>query len=713
MQPTPDAPPPSAPAEPAAASGLVDLFTNDRQRGGMLLLGACTVFLLLALFCAWQSTRAPKDAEPPKEDGLKLEEPEKPKDPHRGAYILAAVVSGAACLHLAAVGAWLIVSLPPVELEKRRTQARAAILAAGSGLGTLFMVAGLLFFYRWSGSLTEWLDRGQTKEAKFVLIPFLAIVTGAALAFFSLLPARAEERNNPQLRRWVYGINLELVTLLAFLVLLLVNLIVGARLPNRLDTTEKGFYSLSPNTIELLQKLPEPITAHVILQGGRVSEDVRRLAANCADASGGKFVAKVVNPTADPAEYQKLVGKYPVLEANEFGVLLTVGADGKRHSFLREDEFAQRDQRNREAGTAFVGEARLLKELLFLAENEQKAVVYFTQSSGELPLVAPAGDAARQGSVARLGEFLGRNNLEVRPLRFDPKDPKVPGDAAVVVVVEPRQPLPPDQVMALRRYMADPRPGGQKGKLIVLAGATFGEAPKREVLPTGIEPLLAEYGVRLDQRFVLCEPGRARDLPPQVAIAGFTQSAVNARNPIALALGKSASYPGSLWREVSAAPQGAAGGARPTTLLITEPGRVSWLEDRLPTNADYNRTLEELQRSQQARITKAYGDDARPVGVAVADGDAGRLVAIGNSDMVTDAAATAGDPSGFDLVGAAVDWLRDRPALSFDVQSKKYQEFKFPATADENRGLWLPLVVGVIAVLGLGSAVWVVRRRTA
>jgi hypothetical protein len=711
MQPTPDAPPPAPPAEPPAVSGLVDLFTNDRQRGGMLLLGACTVFLLLALFCAWQASRAPADAEPPKEDPLKLAEPEKPKNPHRGAYILAAVTAGAACLQLASVAAWLIVSLAPPEIEKRRTQARAAVLAAGSGLGTIFMVAGLLFFYRWSGSLSDWLDRGQTKEAKFVLIPFLAILLGAALTFVSLFPARAEERNNPQLRRWVYGMNLKLVVLLAFLALLLVNLIVGPRLPNRLDTTDKGFYSLSPNTIGLLQKLPEPITAHVILQGGRVSEDVRRLAANCADASSGKFVAKVVNPTADLTEYQRLVGKYPVLEANEYGVLLTVGADGKRHSFLRADEFSQRDQRNPEAGTAFVGEARLLKELLFLAENEKKAVVYFTQSSGELPLAAPLGEAVRQGSVAQLGEFLGRNNLEVRPLRFDAKDPKVPDDAAVVLVAEPRQPLPPDQVMALRRYMTDVRPGGQKGKLIVLAGATFGAAPKREVLPTGLEPLLAEYGVRLDQRFVLCEPGRARDLPPQVAIAEFTQSAVNARNPIALALGKSASYPGLMWREVSAAPQGAPGGARPTTLLITEPGRVSWLEDRLPTNADYNRTLEELNQSQQARIAKAYGDAPRSVGVAVADGDAGRLVVIGNSNMVIDAAA--GDPSGFDLVGASVDWLRDRPALSFDVQSKKYQEFRFPATADENRGLWLPLVIGVVAVLGLGSAVWVVRRRTA
>jgi hypothetical protein len=551
-------------------------------------------------------------------------------------------------------------------------------------------------------------------------VPFLAIVLGAALAFLAVLPCRAEERDNPQLRRWAYGTNFVIGSLVLFVGLLLLNMIVGPKLPNRLDTTTAGFYSLSPNTVTLLQKLPEPVTAHVVLTGGRtqesmrVAEDTRRLMSNCADVSGGKFTARFYSGTSDVTDYQQLVAKYPIFEANETGVLLTIGADGKRHTLIREAEFSQSAQGapGAQGGAAFVGESRLVKELLFLAENETKAVVYFTQSSGELPLNAQQAEAAQQGSVARLSEYLGRNNLEVRPLRFDAKDPKVPDDAAVVAVIEPAQPLPPDQVAALRRYMADPRPGGKKGKLIVLAGATFGAPPKREVLPTGLEPLLAEYGVSLDQRFILCEPGRERDLPPDELIALFSQAAVNARNPIALSLGKSAAYRGTMWREVAVAPQGAPGGARPVPLLFTVPGRFSWLEDRLPNNADYGRTLQELRQSAQARALKRYTDASRPVGAVVADGDAGRLVVIGNSDMVTDATAAQSE-GGYELVGAAVDWLRDRPAISYDVQTKKYQKFTFPADADPNRGLWLPLIIGVVAVLGLGSAVWVVRRRTA
>lgn len=716
MEPT--QPPPPAPAPPVVGAGLVDLFSRDRPRAGTALLGLSTALLLLCLWAAWAGSRAPK-ADPAAEAVPKLDEADapKPKDPNRGDYILAAVVSGLGFLALAGVGSWLVVSLPPTDPARRAAEARGAVLAAGALLGVVLIVGGIAFFYRWSGSLAEWLDRGVRKEAKFVLAPFMAIVTGSALVFLAALPARAEERDNPTLRRLAYGTNLVLGVLLLFVGLVLLNLIVGPRLPNKLDTTSTGFYSLAPNTAELLGKLPEPVTAYAVLRDGRASDDMRRLLENCRSVGGGKFAATFVSAVADRTEYQKLRGKYPVLETNDFGVLLTVGADEKRHSFVREDEFTQRDPRTPgggDGGAAFVGEARLLKELLFLVENEQKAVVYFTQSAGESALAEPGGEPVPpRASVQRLREYLSRNNLDVRPLRFDPKEPKVPDDAAVVAVIEPRQPVRDEHVAALRKYLSEPRPGGKKGKLIVLAGAALGAAPKLEVLRTGLEPLLAEYGVRMESRFVLSE--ETRELPAVAAVAAFSTAARRAKNPISMALGEKAAYMGALWREVGAAQQPGATGARPTTLLLTLPGRFSWLEDRFPQGTDLGRILAELEQSAPARAAKRFTDESRPVGVVVSDGDAGRMVVIGNGALVSDYSAeqSGGDAPGFELFGAAVDWLRDRPALSFNVESKRYQEFRFPPTADENRGLWLPLVLAVLSVFGLGSAVWVVRRRTA
>src|SRR5262249_2249745 len=151
---------------------------------------------------------------------------------------------------------------------------------------------------------------------------------------------------------------------------------------------------------------------------------------------------------------------------------------------------------------------------LFLTESENKSVVYFTQSAGELSITGggPRGGTPPQLSAARLRDYLQRNNLEVRPLTLDPKDPKVPADAAGLIVAEPRQPLDPAHVEAITKYMHDPRPGGKKGKLIVLAGATLG--PKNEILRTGLEGLLREFTVELEPKILLHPMIQGLDLEP-------------------------------------------------------------------------------------------------------------------------------------------------------------------------------------------------------
>ena len=573
-----------------------------------------------------------------------------------------------------------------------------------------------MYFYRWSGSLFEWLDKGQTKQARYVLGPLLAVVVGGALMFLAVQPARAEERNNRTLRRLIYGSNFGLSVLLAFVALVVFNLIVGPRLPNKLDTTDTQFYSLSAGTKEYLGRMPERVSVYAILQEGRRdADDIRRLLQNCKDESGGKFEVKFISAAADQTEYRTLSAKYPVVESNEYGVLVTVGDDEKRHSFIRDDEFSAREggrgPGDPAATRSFVGESRLMKEVLFLSESEQKAVVYFTQSAGELDIGGGRRDELGEAdSATKLKEYLTRNYLDVRPLKFDPKDPKVPDDAAVVIVAQPAQPLADAHVAALRKYMTEPRPGAKKGKLIVLAGAAFGPPPKNEVLRTGLEGLLAEFNVRTDQRLVIGVP--TRELPARVAIAGFAEAARRARNPIAVALGTKAQFLSLDWREVGPAPQ--PGPAfRATPLLYTvPPGRFTWLEDRLPTPRKLNQIINDLNNSGQVQQAKRFSDDPRPVGVVVTEGEAGRLVVVGNGLFVSDGYAqqAGGEPPGFDFVGGSVDWLRDRPPLAISVEAKKYKEFTFPATTDETRGLWLPLIFALTAIGGLGVSMWMVRR---
>lgn len=717
MQPTP---PPSP--DPAATSNpVVEFVRTDRQSAGFVLLGLAVLLLALCGWTVFKSTRADAavpepDAQKKADDPFSLDEgPLKPKDPARNDYIVGGILSAGGFLVAVAAALWLLASVPAPTDARQRADARALILAVGGLIGALLIVAGVWYFYRWSGALADWREKDKEKEARWVLYPLLMLVTGAGLMFLSAQPARAEERNNSTLRKLVYGTNMGLSVLLLFVALVVFNLFLGPRLPNKLDVTETGFYSLSTGSKEFLGRLDQPVTAYAVFPegGSQTAEDARRLLQNCQDVSNGKFQVRMVSPVSNKSEYRTLAAKYPVLETNETGVLVTVGEDEKRHSFIREDEFSHRDAASApgaEGGRSFVGEARLMRELLFLSESEKKAVVYFTQQAGELNLDPPQGDEVGPGaSAARLKAYLERNYLEVRPLRFDPAAPKVPDDAAVVVVAEPTAPLSEAHVAALRQYMTEPR-GTKKGKLVVLAGARFGA--KDRVLPTGLEGLLLEFNVRLGDRLVLSEFSRELELPPEVAAVIFTPNAVKARNPVAMALGEKAVFLAQNWRPVAPVPGGGPA-YRALPLLMTSPGRVNWLEEEQPR--DIRRIGSELNASAAVRAAKGYLESPRPVGVAVSEGESGRVAVIGNGLIVSDAFARQGrevtDPIAFDLVGGTVDWLRDRPALAIGVESKKYKTFALPPTADETRGLWFPLLFALMVVTGMGASVWVIRRR--
>ncbi|QJW96967.1 Gldg family protein [Frigoriglobus tundricola] len=718
MQSTPGDTPGSNPH--AAPGSLVEFIRTDRQTTGYVLAGLSALLLVLAAWTVYKAARPVDAAEPDKpkkaDDPFSLDEsPVKVKDPGRNDFIVGAVDAVAAFVVTASIAAWWFVTIPPLTEKGQRTQARKLILWVTGELGALLIIAGVWYFYRWSGALTDWLDKGQEKQARWVLFPLLMVVVGDAIVFIGMQPARAEERDNAKLRKLVYGTNVGLAVLLLFEALVVFNVFIGPRLPNRLDVTGDGFYSLSSGSQEFLKRLDQPATLYAILpEGSRGSDDIKRLLQTCQDVSGGKVQVKIISPVANKGDFKALVAKYPVLEANETGVLVTVGEDEKRHTFIREDEFSQRDPGGApgaDPGRSFVGEARVMRELLFLTENEKKAVVYFTQQAGELALEpSPEGEVGPNASAAKLKTYLERNYLEVKPLRFDPAAPKVPDDATVVVVAEPTAPLAEAHVAALRQYMTEPR-GTKKGKLIVLASARYG--PKDKVIATGLEGLLAEFGTRLGDRLVMSEVTRELELDPEVAMVIFSPMAQRARHPVAVALGDKSVFVAPGWRPVAAVPGAPTFKALP--LLITSPGRANWLEDERPR--DLRRIVTELNTSPQIRAMKQLTDNPRPVGVVVSEGESGRVAVFGNGLIISDGIVRqgrdAGDPITFDLMGGTVDWLRDRPLLNFGTEPKKYKTFTLPATADETRGLWFPLLFALMVVTGAGASVYLVRRRAA
>lgn len=739
--PTPTPTSPTSP--PAAHEPVVELIRTQRQNVGYLLTALAVVFLVGSVMMVVKSNKlaaAPTDAT---KDGKDADDPLKAlKDADgvaqssRSDYYLGALGMALGLVVAGSGAAYLIVGLPKPTEAGQRSEARVFVLVVGGLLGVFLILMGACFFVLWNGSLVKWLDAGETKEAKYALYPVLMVVAGGLLTLLATQPARAEERNNTAVRRLVYGSNFGLTVLILFVALVIVNAVVALRLPNRLDTTGNSFYSLNTQTTQLLESLDQPIRAYAIFQDGTdpVTDDTRRLLLSAQDTNP-KFRVRFLSPALNKDEISKLRAEYPLAEMSREGVLLVAGEEGatgpKRHSFIRANEFGEEKDGPNGPQQTFNGEPKLLRELLFLAENKNRPKVYFTQSSGELAL-NPAGRANAQRSAAALKGYLEKNYFDVQPLNFDEMPvPKVPDDASVVLVADPIRPLPPGGVEAIRKYMTE-----GKGKLVVLAGAQSGVDGKP--LQTGLEPVLQPFGVSLSDRFLYAQPdGELEQVDGTRGIrtvqVGISVEAVKAKNPVAMGFNKLDRLPMVDCRELTSARAG--GPFSSTTVLLSLPDRLTWqMPKKLPPNDAWTEfsgrlaairkanTREEAIKLQQA-ILQEYNvtDQPRELAVFVSERDkdkeVARVAVYGCGWFVSDDASTQasgrfgarGATLWLDLMGSTLDWVRDRPTVG--IQEKPYSQYTLKPGFDTSRLVYVPLGIGLLIVIGLGAGVWVVRRK--
>ena len=93
-----------------------------------------------------------------------------------------------------------------------------------------------------------------------------------------------------------------------------------------------------------------------------------------------------------------------------------------------------------------------------------------------------------------------------------------------------------------------------------------------------------------------------------------------------------------------------------------------------------------------------------------------RLVVFANGEIFSNDVQRprgGGTPPTHELMSASLDWLRGRPPVAVDVQSKEYKTYQLPPgeTVNDTRLVWLPLGLALAAVAGLGAGVWVIRRK--
>jgi ABC-type uncharacterized transport system involved in gliding motility auxiliary subunit len=532
--------------------------------------------------------------------------------------------------------------------------------AAWAGVLCLLASGGVRLFWPWLTRLS-W-----------------ALFIAAVVLFVLALAVNARETRDVLGRRGArYGAGAAVMVLLALGVVVFANAL-SVRHSTRWDFTENRRNTLSPQTIQVLRTLKAPVEAIAFFRtdtpGKRTAED---LLGQYASHSGGKLVWRLEDTDKAPG----LAREYGV---ESYGtVVFKSGLVGQTKTEKVLD-----------------AEEEKLTNALVKLTRSGKRVVYVVKGHGEREI----GNTDRAG-LSQAKDQMEKANYEVKELVLA-RDPKVPDDAAVVIVAGPRTDFFPQETQALDAYI------GRGGKAFFMATPFQAE---------GMRAHLEKYGIVLDDDVVIeLNPiGQLFGVGPLVPIVNQYD-----QHPITKDLaGVMTLFP--LTRSldtVKTPPKGATiqplartssqswgendksvfqrGEAKPDPNEKTGPLTVA-LVATVDVVGEAAPAAKPAEDAAKAGDDKKAGDDAKKPGKA-------RIVVVGTADFASN--QFLGAQGNRDFFLNVVSWLAEEEDL-LSVRPKDTRQNPIVLTAAQsNLVLWLPLAVLPGAVLICGIMVMSRRR---
>ena len=658
---------------------------------------------------------------------------------YRTDYLPVCIWGGA--LALIAFGAGITQLLArPTDLSPADSRRLLILMVGGlSGIATVVFL-GLGLTAKWWDQVTGGWESWQGKDSWHIWACLLSVVAGLALMFISLPLAQGDKQSSSAYRRLVYSYNTILTGCLLLLILVIANVLVYvpwgplAFFNNTYYWSTSSIYALSSQSERILQGLDKPLKIYVIVsENDPYSHPIHALMDNCRSAQPNIQV-KYLSPDLDREEVRRLGQEYK-FAAERAGLLLVYGVEPKTENrFIKYEDLRSVDaseMTDRGSQGFFKGESALIGEVNSLAEGKEKPVVYFTQGNGELDIAdRQPTQRPSEGGCGIFRDKLDASNLKVQGLQLSPVeglksktpdlviDTKVPDDAAVVIVAGPTKRFEKHAADALRNYMEPSDPKKKKGKLIILLDPVPGAEGKIEA--TGLEELLAGFNVEIGKNRVLeLNNGYAN---PEIILAVVNQDRmVRSQNLLVDAFaGPTGFFPMYKVRTIQAQPANPGRDRyRTDILLVTQPQDIALTETNLL--ADPRKLVREL--NDRHELQKRISQDPLPLAVSVSEGspappmnphappppsdDKPRMVVSGSSSGIRNALANT---TAFDFFASSVAWLRERPS-TIGIEAKKRDFYVVKPETNFGRMIWLPGLLMFVGIVGLGTGVWVVRRR--
>ncbi|MGD9506081.1 MAG: GldG family protein [Syntrophobacteraceae bacterium] len=229
-------------------------------------------------------------------------------------------------------------------------------------------------------------------------------------------------------RGWAYGSN-AVISTVVFLGILIFVVLIAQRHPMRLDLTETGKYSLSPETMEILASIKEPIHIKAFYSSAGQEQTLAKDLLETYSYKNKNITFEFIDPDREPETARSY-------DVRTYGTLALEGY-GKKQSIQSDDEES------------------VTNAILKLTRKDDKKV-YFLIGHGEHSLK----DFGKDG-YSNVKAAIERENYKVEECNLM-QNSSVPKDASVLVIAGPEKPLLKEEIASLKAYIE----GG--GKLLVL-----------------------------------------------------------------------------------------------------------------------------------------------------------------------------------------------------------------------------------------------------
>jgi hypothetical protein len=476
-------------------------------------------------------------------------------------------------------------------------------------------------------------------------------------------------------RKMAVGLNTAAALALAASLLLMVNYL-SYRHYFRTDWSRSQYYRLSDKTITLLNTLTTRVDVVVFFQPhNELYEDVDNLLKEYEFASRNISVERV-DPDRDVARTKELMRKYEFSGPN-----VAVFSSGGRSKYVSVGEIMEYDytalmMNQPPEKTAFKGEQAFSSAILSVTQAK-RPVVYFLKGHGERDI----GSFSRTVGYSDIAREVKQDNIEVKELMLG-EQRSIPQDGDALVIAGPDKRFSEAELAVLRGYL------DQKGRLIVLLDAAT---------HTGLEPLLADWGVRLADDVVV---DATRTITGrELFVTKYGQHPITRRME---GLTSIFYLPRSV-ESMYASEEGGGPADRPHVTTLASCSESGWAE----TDLSESPMKYDPEADRPGPVSIAVAVEKGPIPGIDVQIRPTRLVVIGDSDFVSNAAMTGGNP---DFFVSALNWVIEREEL-IGIAPKPVEQARLMMTKGQvGFFFWAVVVILPAFVAMFGGLVWLRRR---